>query len=64
MQSIYDEFAAARVEHLFFGSDSSYLAAARAQMTADPDYNESKYHRAVENSERVLSTLRRLVRLP
>ena len=59
MSSIYNKFAAARVEHLFFGTDGSYLAAARAQMTANPDYNENKYHRAVEDSERALSALRR-----
>lgn len=58
--SVYDKFAVARVEHLFFGVPGSYLAAARADMVIDPDYDESKYCRAVQNSERALSMLRGL----
>jgi hypothetical protein len=59
--SVYDKFAAARIEPLFFGVHGSYLAAARTDMVTDPDYDESEYYRAVENSERVPSMLRGLL---
>jgi hypothetical protein len=61
MQSVYNKFAAARVEHLFFGVHASYLAAARARMRADPGYDESKEYLAVDNSERALAKLRSLL---
>jgi hypothetical protein len=59
--SIYDDFAAARVEHLFFGVNGSYLAAAHADMMADPDYDKNKHEKALQDSRRVLSMLRSLL---
>jgi hypothetical protein len=56
--SVYDEFAAARVEHLFFGVNGGLLAAARAVMLTDPDYDKNKHEKALEDSRRVLSMLR------
>jgi hypothetical protein len=59
--SVYDDFAAARVEHLFFGTHGSYLAAACADMMADPDYDKNEHEKALQDSSRVLSMLRSLL---
>jgi hypothetical protein len=56
--STYDEFAVARVNHIFWGAHPSYLATARAAMRADPNYDDNRYRGAVETSERALSILR------
>jgi len=56
--SIYDEFAYARVNHIVFEVHGRYLADARRRMQADPNYEESKYQRAVLESERVIYAIR------
>jgi hypothetical protein len=61
MSSIYDKFATAWVEHHYFGTPSSHLAAARAEMLSAPDYDENKDRKALEGSRRVLSMLRGLL---
>jgi hypothetical protein len=43
----------AHVEHVVFGKDPSHLAAARARMMADPDYDQCKYEEAVESAKRI-----------
>jgi hypothetical protein len=61
MSSTCDKFATAWVEHHYFGTHSSYLAAARAEMLGAPDYDENKHRKALEESRRVLSMLRHLL---
>jgi hypothetical protein len=51
--SVYDDFREAHVEHVIFGKPPSYLAAARARMMADPDYDPRKYEQAVESAQRI-----------
>jgi hypothetical protein len=51
--SVYDDFREAHVEHVVFGKDASHLAAARARMMADPNYDARKYEEAVESAQRI-----------
>jgi hypothetical protein len=51
--SVYDDFRDAHVEHVIFGTHTSHLAAARARMMADPNYEQRKYVEAVESAQRI-----------
>jgi hypothetical protein len=51
--SVYDDFREAHVKHIVFGKDASCLAAARARMMADPNYDARKYEEAVESAHRI-----------
>jgi hypothetical protein len=51
--SIYDDFRAAHIEQVVFGKHPADLAAIRARMMADPNYDPRKYEEAVESAKRI-----------
>jgi hypothetical protein len=48
--SVCDDFRDAHVEHVFFGTHTSHLAAARGRMMADPNYEQRKYVEGAESA--------------
>jgi hypothetical protein len=58
LMNVYDEFADAWVDHVVFGNGNARLFSTRARMLADPEYHDSKYHRALFSAERFAQALR------
>jgi hypothetical protein len=60
--SVFDDFEAAWVDHVVFGRGSARLAAARARMEANPDFDVRMYLRALFSAERTADAFRRHIR--
>jgi hypothetical protein len=60
--SVYDDFEDARMNHLLFGNGSATLAAATAQMKADPNFSQQKYEEAIFRSEKTVEAYHQLCR--
>jgi hypothetical protein len=54
--SVYEEFRDAWVDHFVFATGTARLAAARARMNSDPQYDERRYLAALLSAERVAAT--------